>query len=209
MKQVLMIFARNPVLGQVKQRIACVLGEAAALRIYKRLLGHTLDCIADCIVGCTVPLRCDKWLWYAGGTPTEAAFLPADCTIQHQPTTGHLGERMAFAFAKAFAAGYDEVVIIGSDCDELTTGHLLDAFAQLKTHEAVLGPAADGGYYLLGLREPPPKGLFDHTKWSTDEVHALAMTALAQANRSVALLPTLHDTDYPPPHGSRPHRGFP
>ncbi|HEV2146923.1 MAG TPA: TIGR04282 family arsenosugar biosynthesis glycosyltransferase, partial [Longimicrobiaceae bacterium] len=115
-----------------------------------------------------------------------AAYLPQ--------REGGLGERMRGAFEEAFAAGYRRVVIVGSDLPGLSAGLLRRAFALLDAHEAVLGPARDGGYYLLGLRRPVPE-LFEGIAWSTGEVFAATVARLRQARIEPALLETLADVD--------------
>ena len=185
--QLLMVFARNPVLGKVKQRLAMALGAAQALRIYRRLLQHT--------IALTAPVQVHKWLWYAGGMPQDSAFVPRQYFLHHQPT-GHLGARMAHAFDTAFDAGHTHVVLIGSDCLSLTPKHIAQAFEALQSHDCVIGPALDGGYYLLGLRHLMPS-LFTHTQWGTDQVCQRTIQCLHTAKASHHVLEPLSDLDHP------------
>jgi rSAM/selenodomain-associated transferase 1 len=184
----LLVFARVPTLGKVKSRLAAGVGEPAALAIYHELLAITRAAIAEAGVPATV------WLADAAAVPTaresqEWAGLPACC----QPT-GDLGERMAAAFAAAFAAGARRVAIIGTDCPGLRAAHLTQAVELLRGHDVVLGPATDGGYYLLGLRRPQPE-LFRHKRWSTDSVLADTLADARRLGLRVALLPELRDVD--------------
>ena len=185
----LLVFARVPALGQVKTRLAAGVGAPAALAIYLELLGITRAAIVEAGVPVTV------WLaGTAGPVPTAAEAndwpgMPARC----QPA-GDLGQRMTAAFAAAFAAGATRVAIIGTDCPGLEPAHLTRAFALLDEHEVVLGPATDGGYYLLGLRQPQPE-LFRHKAWSTASVLADTLADARRLGRRVALLPELHDVD--------------
>ena len=183
----LMVFARNPLRGSVKQRLAVSLGADKALIIYKHLLHHTL------MVAKKAP--CAVWLWYAGGLPMTKEFSPPYCALKEQ-SNGHLGQRMAHAFATAFAA-YAPVLIIGSDCWSLSDKHIAQALKALESHDYVLGPAQDGGYYLLGMRCAPVAGLFAHTEWGTASVCQLAMDCLAAAEATYFLLERLVDIDYP------------
>ena len=185
----LLVFARVPALGRVKSRLAAGIGEAAALAVYHELLAITRSTIAEAGVPATI------WLAdTAGPAPsvTEAQEW-AELRTRCQPT-GDLGHRMAAAFAAAFAAGAGRVAIIGTDCPGLRASHLRQAFAQLQTHDVAVGPATDGGYYLLGLRAPQPE-LFLNKTWSTDSVLADTLADAQRLGLSVARLPELRDVD--------------
>jgi rSAM/selenodomain-associated transferase 1 len=111
-----------------------------------------------------------------------------------QPAAESLGERMHQAFAEAFATGAARVVIIGTDCPGLTPELLQAAFEALHRHDMVVGPADDGGYYLLGLRELQP-ALFANKNWSTATVLPDTLADAARLGLGVAQLPVLHDVD--------------
>jgi rSAM/selenodomain-associated transferase 1 len=185
----LLIFAREPVLGRVKTRLAAGIGAEAALAVYRELLAITAKAVAH------VPAT----VWLA-----EAPALPAAPTVPRpewpglpwrvQPATDSLGARMAHAFAEAFGAGAERVAIIGTDCPGLRASLLEQAFAQLSTHDLVLGPADDGGYYLLGLNKLVPE-LFEHKSWSTASVLPDTLADAARLGLRVALLPPLPDID--------------
>lgn len=187
----LLIFAREPVLGRVKTRLAADIGPAAALATYRELLTLTANAVAAAQAPATV------WL-------AEAPAPPANPTQPRpewpglpwhvQPPADSLGERMHHAFAEAFAAGIRRVLIIGTDCPGLTAGLLREAFDQLATHDLVVGPAADGGYYLLGMRQLH-SNLFANKQWSTATVLADTLADAAQLGLRVAQLPTLADID--------------
>jgi rSAM/selenodomain-associated transferase 1 len=185
----LLTFARVPLLGRVKSRLAAGVGEAAALAVYHELLAITHAAIVEAAVPATV------WLADTAGP------LPTTAETQHWPNlaarcqpAGDLGLRMATAFADAFAARAGRVAIIGTDCPGLRAAHLTQAFALLETHEVVLGPATDGGYYLLGLRQPQPE-LFQNKAWSTKSVLTDTMADARRLGLRVALLPELRDVD--------------
>lgn len=185
----LLVFARVPALGRVKSRLAAGVGQPAALAVYRELLAITRTAIAASGVPATV------WLADTAGpkpTASEAADWP-EMTICCQEN-GDLGQRMAAAFTAAFAAGAGRVAIIGTDCPGLQAAHLSQAFALLASHDVVLGPATDGGYYLLGLRQPQPE-LFQHKVWSTDSVLADTLADAQRLGLRVALLPELRDVD--------------
>ncbi|HEU4561796.1 MAG TPA: TIGR04282 family arsenosugar biosynthesis glycosyltransferase [Longimicrobium sp.] len=186
----ILLFVRAPELGRVKTRLAAEIGARAALRVYRRLAEHA---VAEArAVGDDVALRIHftpanageavrTWLGGEG-----AAYLPQ--------ADADLGGRMRAAFEAAFSEGHRRVVIIGSDLPGLTAELLRDAFAGLDHHPAVIGPAEDGGYYLLGLREMIPE-LFHGIPWSTGEVFGRTMAKLRSLGITPARLPALGDVD--------------
>ena len=187
----LIVFAREPVPGQVKTRLIPALGADGAAQLYRRLLGIALRATA------ATPCA-HRQLWCAGAPAAggECARLAAGhgCTLHHQGA-GDLGARISAALTEALAAT-DRAVLIGSDCPDYTPAYLSAALAALDDHDAVLGPAADGGYVLIGLRRPAP-ALFTGISWSTPTVLAETRAALRQLGLTWAELPTLHDLDCP------------
>ena len=107
---------------------------------------------------------------------------------------GDLEARLVAAFSAAFTDGFGMVAAIGSDCVELTAVHFAEAWQALETHDAALGPAVDGGYYLLALRAPHPE-LFRDIAWSTAAVCRQTLDRAEAAGLRVHLLPTLRDVD--------------
>lgn len=199
----LLVFAREPVLGRVKTRLAAGIGAEAALAVYRKLLSLTAAAVAEAQVPATV------WLAEApaAAPPTEApvAAPPAGAPAlprpewpglpwRVQPPAGSLGARMAHAFGDAFAAGATQAVVIGTDCPGLSAALLHQAFELLLAHDVVLGPAADGGYYLLGMNELEEE-LFANKNWSTATVLPDTLADAARLGLRVAQLPTLHDVD--------------
>ncbi|HVH12616.1 MAG TPA: TIGR04282 family arsenosugar biosynthesis glycosyltransferase [Longimicrobium sp.] len=186
----ILVFVRAPEAGAVKTRLAAAIGDDAALRIYRRLAEHTV-CEAAALDADGVQLR----LQY---TPADAGddvrgWLGARAFYLPQ-AEGDLGARMEDAFARAFADGADQVVIVGSDLPEMSAALLRQAFALLDAHPAVLGPARDGGYYLLGLTRPVG-GVFDGIAWSTPDVLAATIKRFHAAGIEPALLDELGDVD--------------
>lgn len=182
--QALLIFTRNPEPGKCKTRLAATIGDRAALDIYIHLLRHTAR-------ECAGLATADKYVYYseypgADGIWDPGAFHPE---VQAGPD---LGARMQQAFETAFARGYKRVVLIGSDLPDLTTADLQQAFGALKTHEAVLGPAADGGYYLIGLTRMIP-GLFENKPWGGSRVLEATLSDLSGI--AVSLLSEKNDVD--------------
>lgn len=185
----LLVFARVPALGRVKSRLAVGVGQPAALAVYRELLAITNAAIVEAGVPATVWLADTASAEPTGAEAIEWAAHAARC----QPE-GDLGARMTTAFAIAFITGAARVVIIGTDCPELRASHLIQAFGALETADVVLGPATDGGYYLLGLRQPQPE-LFANKAWSTDSVLADTLADAHRLGLRVALLPELRDVD--------------
>lgn len=185
MKSTLLIFIRNPKLGQVKTRLARTLGDAEALRIYHLLLEKTRMAVLDCPV--------ERCLLYSDFVAENDAWNPESFQkVVQQP--GDLGERMEAAFQMAFETGSHKVAIIGSDCPELSGAVLQQAFDLLDTVDFVLGPVPDGGYYLLGMKAMEPS-VFHHIEWSTETVRAKTLERINALGKTCALLPMLMDVD--------------
>ena len=181
----LLIFTRNPELGKVKSRLAADVGDKNALEIYKILLNHTFNI--------TKNLAIDKQVWYSENIPKSDLWSTADFKKMLQPETEDLGERMEFAFKKGFYEGYQNIIIIGSDLYDISPSEIEHAFQLLKNNNAVIGPATDGGFYLLGLSNPIPE-LFKNKKWGTNTV--LKDTLINLKNYSFEQLDPKNDVDY-------------
>jgi len=184
-KCLLMIFVKKPEAGNVKTRLAATIGDEKALDIYLQLLERTQEV--------TRPLPCHKTVYY---TPEIVDFDLFDNQNYRKALQqeGDLGKRMQVAFENAFAQGYEKVCIIGSDCYELDTDILKEAFAQLNEKDLVIGPATDGGYYLLGMNKMNTF-LFRNKDWSTPSVLSDTLDDIKEANLSFTLLPVLTDID--------------
>ena len=183
-KNIVLIFTRNPELGKVKSRLAKGVGQENALEIYKKLLSHTKGVVStlNCTkrVGYSVNVR-DNDMWDNG------------IFEKFRQEGEDLGVRMYNAFEKAFADGYDNVLIVGSDLYDLRASHINEAFDALHSNDAVIGPAQDGGYYLLGMNKLV-KEVFYNKEWGGDTVFASTMNDLATAK--VHQLETLNDIDF-------------
>jgi rSAM/selenodomain-associated transferase 1 len=184
---VTLVFVRAPEAGRVKTRLAATLGNEGALRVYRRLAEHTVR------EARSVDAELRIHFTPAGKEHEVRAWLGDGARYLAQ-AGGGLGERMEEAFRAAFADGAGRVVIVGSDLPGLSAALLRRAFDALDEHPAVLGPARDGGYYLLGMRMIIP-GVFDDVPWSTDVVLARTLERMRAAGVEPALLPTLADVD--------------
>ncbi|MFX1521628.1 MAG: TIGR04282 family arsenosugar biosynthesis glycosyltransferase [Promethearchaeota archaeon] len=180
----LIILIRNPILGCVKTRLATDIGDAKALQIYKVLLKYTYSITRE--------VQCSRLLFYSDfidenddwGTDNFTKFLQVGSSF---------GERMRQAFEVALE-NHAKAVIIGSDCTELTPEIIREAFNQLDAFDVTLGPAKDGGYYLLGLKKVYPE-LFMNKQWSTSTVFSDTINDINRLGLSLFLLPVLSDID--------------
>lgn len=179
----LIIFTRNPELGKVKTRLAATIGDQAALDIYTLLLEHTASITKD--------LDVDKQVHYSVAIRENDLWDNAvfDKKQQHG---SDLGARMERAFQQGFEDGYERIVIIGSDMYDLSTRDLEEAFSKLEEHDFVIGPAEDGGYYLLGMKRLKQE-LFRNKAWGTHTV--LPMTLEDLEGESMHWLPIRNDVD--------------
>jgi uncharacterized protein len=184
-KNALIIFARNPVLGKVKTRIASTAGEEAALSIYQQLLRHTHDVVMD--------VAADKFVFYSDHIRLNDLW---DHESFHKflQSGDTLGEKMNLAFERSFNKGYEKICTIGSDCYELTKEIIEEAFDKLSDNNMVVGPATDGGYYLLGMQQLYP-AVFALSNWSTHTVLGETLEIIHSLQLSYSLLPVLSDID--------------
>jgi rSAM/selenodomain-associated transferase 1 len=179
----LIIFTRNPELGKCKTRLAAVIGDTAALAIYTFLIEHT--------VGITKSLKVDKQVHYSQNVHHNDLWNDATYSKKKQQGSD-LGERMNYAFKQGFEEGYKNIIIIGSDIYDLIQLDIEKAFTMLEHNNYVLGPAADGGYYLLGMKRLN-ENIFRNKDWGTDTV--LQDTILDLEAETIAMLDIRNDID--------------
>ena len=182
-KNLLLVFTRNPELGKVKTRLAKTVGNATALKIYTFLLKRTRDIV--------VKVSADKAVYYSVKV-RENDIWDASIFQKHQQVGEDLGIRMLHAFKNGFKAGYEKVMIIGSDLYDLTAETIENAFIALENNEVVIGPAEDGGYYLLGMNSLEEK-VFKNKDWGTETVRKDTLEDLK--DKKVFLLGELNDVD--------------
>lgn len=182
-RNLLLIFTRNPELGKVKTRLAKTVGDENALEIYRLLLKKTQE-VAEKVTA-------DKAVFYSEKIIQNDHWNPA--IFQKFPQIeGDLGCKMQHAFEQSFEKGFEKVAIMGSDLYDITPEIIEDAFHQLELNDIVLGPAKDGGYYLLGMKSLH-KSIFQQKKWGTATV--LSDTLKDIADKKVSLLEELNDID--------------
>lgn len=180
----LIIFTRNPEPGKVKTRIAKDVGDITAFKIYNFLLEHT--------VSVTRNLAVSKEVYYSEAIPKNDIWEKEIYSKNLQKGKG-LGERMKNAFQEGFKNGYQNIIIIGSDLYDLQQEDLEKAFQLLREKDAVIGPATDGGYYLLGMNQLFPE-VFEDKEWGTSSV--LEDTLKDLKGKNIALLEARNDVDY-------------
>ncbi|MDB6055523.1 MAG: hypothetical protein JWN25_3046 [Verrucomicrobiales bacterium] len=183
----LLIFVKAPRLGQVKSRLAKDIGEIAALHAYRTLSLEVVNSLQSlksvdiCFTPPDAQEELEHFIKVSGW-----GFIPQ--------TDGDLGDRLSAAFRSAFAEGFSRVVIIGSDCPYVLPSDITEAFDNLKAFPLVLGPASDGGYWLIGLNTMA-EGLFQSMPWSTDQLLQHTLKAASNLNLPFQQLRELSDID--------------
>jgi len=187
MPRILGIYVKQPVPGRVKTRLAEDVGAGAAVAIYQAFLRDVItrfQDVADERFLCFTPETSESRNWFQSVGKDSFEYWP-------QPA-GSLSERLAGFFD--FAGLPDNpVVVIGSDSPSLPLDYVDQAFQHLNKRDAVLGPATDGGFYLLGLRRPRP--VFEGIDWSTSRVLGQIAAKIAAENATLAVLPPWYDVD--------------
>jgi len=185
MDNALIIFVRNLEKGKVKKRLAKSLGEDKAIAVYKFLLEYTKDVTISC--------KYSLFVFYSHYIHINDVF-DDNVFSKHVQEGNDLGEKMKNAFQKVFELGCKNVCIIGSDCYELQTEIVQEAFEKLPEKDIVIGPATDGGYYLLGMKKLYP-GLFINKDWGTSAVLDDTLETIKKTGLSSSQLPVLNDID--------------
>lgn len=183
-KKALIIFTRNPELGKVKTRLVKSVGDESALKIYEFLLKHTVEI--------TEKLNVDKYVFYSENIHRDDIWNP-DIFRKKMQSGNDLGQRMQNAFSEIFGMGYEKVLIVGSDIYELQQKDIENAYEALQTSPFIIGPAKDGGYYLLGMKELNSE-IFQNKNWGTNRV--LEDTLNDLKNKQYILLEEMNDVDY-------------
>jgi len=184
-KKRLIIFVKNPIEGEVKTRLASSLGDEKALEVYQQLLKITAGVAED--------VNAEKLVSYSKYVEESDDFDETifDKSVQKK---GNLGEKMKHAFRDGFDEGFNRIVLIGSDCPEITQSLIDEAFIELSEADSVIGPSDDGGYYLIGLSRFMPE-IFDDVEWSTSSVFSSTITTLDDLEATYHVLKKLNDID--------------
>lgn len=192
MKQTLLIMAKAPRPGHCKTRLCPPLSFEQAAELYRCFLQDTLANACRALAHTSVPTTL-VLTHPQGDEDAMLRYLPPGTTLRVQPN-GDLGARLTGLFAESLADVGDRVVIIGTDSPTMPGVFLHDAFAALETHDVTLGPARDGGYYLIGLKQLEPR-LFTGVDWSTDRVYTQTLERARELSLRVHHLPVWHDVD--------------
>ncbi len=185
----ILLFIKVPIKGRVKSRLASMLGDDAALEIYKNFVLDILDTIEKTGHPCIIFFHPPD----ARNAVTEWLGPGRDCLPQHG---NDLGQRMADAFATIFKKGVTRAILIGSDLPDLPADFLTGAIQSLDDHDSVLGPARDGGYYLIGFRRDTfVPDVFHGIEWGGSRAFTETRRKLEQVKRSVYLVPEWRDVD--------------
>ncbi len=191
-EDLVIIFTRFPEPGQVKTRLIPALGAQGAADCQRQMSEQIIRQVKELQRYKAIGLQ----IHYQGGKAKMMAAWLGDELDYHPQSTGDIGRRMAAAFRRAFAAGNRRIILVGSDCPALSAAILHTAFNKLKRLDLVLGPAMDGGYYLIGLNHPCP-ALFTDLNWSTGKVLAETLQKAGEQGLSVSQVDTLYDIDRP------------
>lgn len=184
MKNALIIFQKNPTLGKVKTRLAATVGDENAMKIYKVLVEHTHTIVA--------PILAKKYLYFSDYIDEDGRWNDYSRKVQKGDD---LGLRMFHALQEVRNEGAERVVVIGTDCYELSTEIIENAFEKLENADYCIGPALDGGYYLIGT-SCLDKAVFIGKEWSTENVFQEAKTSIESLGKTLHELPVLSDVDY-------------
>ncbi|MEZ5058470.1 MAG: TIGR04282 family arsenosugar biosynthesis glycosyltransferase [Saprospiraceae bacterium] len=184
MERGLLIFIKNPQLGKAKTRLATSIGKEKALEVYKELLNHTRKVVKE------VDAR--RMVFYSSFINKEDQWT-SDLFEKHLQTGLDLGDRMKNGFEEGFKKAAP-LIIIGSDCAQLSPEIIEKAFEKLKDYDFVIGPAEDGGYYLLGMNSFQPF-VFEQINWSTEKVAEQTRQRILSLGMTVAEVDTLSDVD--------------
>jgi len=183
--QALIIFVRNPDHGKVKTRLATSIGKDESLEVYKKLLQHTFLQ--------TKSLNVNKFVFYVDQIGTDDIW--AEGSYQKNVQQGiDLGDRMYQAVKSVSESCAGSTILIGSDCPEIDEDLLKRAFNILDTRDLVIGPATDGGYYLIGMNDPYFE-LFKNISWSSPAVLSETLQKARELHLDLELLKELSDID--------------
>ena len=170
--------------GKVKTRLAAAIGDEKATAIYRELVNHTIRVASK--------VNAEKIIFLSEDTGKNFAEVKGFNTSLQKGND--LGERMRNAFDELFQEGYEQAVLIGSDCPAISPPILEKAFEELDQSDIVIGPAEDGGYYLIGMKRLYAE-LFENMKWSNQDVFSTTQARCEQFKLTVVLLPILPDVD--------------
>jgi rSAM/selenodomain-associated transferase 1 len=184
MKKAIIIFQKNPELGKVKTRLAATIGDKDAMKIYMVLLEHTHKLANQ--------IEAKKYLYFSDFIENDEKWNTYERKVQNGED---LGLRMFNAISEVKKDGFEQIVVLGTDCYELTVDIIIEAFDKLENNDYCIGPALDGGYYLIGTKKPDVD-VFLGKEWSTETVFREAKQSVQDLGKKLAILEALSDVDY-------------
>lgn len=195
------VFTKYPHPGQVKTRLAAVIGGEKACLLHTKMAYHVLnqaislqkEQIADCLIFFHGENEKLMLKWFQNGLDPQFIHEPLRFFEQQGDD---LGMRMFNAFKQMSAMKYKKMLLMGTDCPEITAEILKNAISALSTKDVIFGPAQDGGYYLIGMKTPYST-LFQGIPWSREDTLYQSLLRCRRHGISYALLSTLHDIDRP------------
>lgn len=188
----IIIMTRYPEPGRVKTRLIPALGDAGACLLHRKMVEHTMATVRDFIL----VFPADIFVFFHGGSEKLMASWLGDEAAYLPQAAGSLGDKMKDAFLAVFNRGYETAMMMGTDCPAIDSPLLSQAFSFMDQADMVVGPAADGGYYLLGLKQVYDP-LFKGISWGTVVVLTQTLLAARNENLKVSRLPELRDIDRP------------
>ncbi len=189
LSQKLIIFTRFPEAGKTKTRLISTLGPEGAAQFQKEMTEATLKTVNG-LKNTSIEIRFE-----GGDKGLIKNWLGKQFSIEPQGP-GDLGKKMERAFEESFDEGKNRIIIIGTDCPSITPEIIQNAFMALNDNDLALGPAKDGGYYLIGLRNKVPQ-LFQDIRWGTEEVFQKTFDVAKKLGLGIYLAETLSDIDRP------------
>lgn len=183
MKEAIIVFQKNPKEGHTKTRLAATIGHPNAMRVYGELVRHAHDVIGS--------FEAHKYLFFSDFVEDDIRWANYHKYVQ---SGEDLGLRMFNALNRVHNQGVNRVVLIGTDCYQLSGAIIREALDSLKTSDYCIGPALDGGYYLIGARSTDEE-VFLNKEWSTATVFQEAIDSIQKINKTVHVLPALSDVD--------------
>ncbi len=187
MKDLLILYVKNPIPGKVKTRLAADIGTRNAVEVYRRLLKISKEALQG--------IKYDIWISFDSHIDTNNIWVDTDYKLIVQPE-GDLGKKMENDFRRAFSKGYNRVCLLGSDIYDINSQIINTAFDKLISNDSVIGPSYDGGYYLIGFIEKAfHRSFFEDIEWSTNQVYGSTINKFQIKKISTVTLPFLHDID--------------
>lgn len=188
----LFIMTRFPEAGRTKTRLIPALGAEGAAQLQRQMTEYLLTRFQRLRHSCQLRLE----VHFTGGSAAQMTHWLGDHVRLKPQCPGHLGQRLSHAFEQGFGIGLERILMVGSDCPGIGKTQIVQALNRLDTHDVVLGPAEDGGYYLVGLKAPQPE-LFERISWGQSCVLDQTVAIAARHDLSVSLLSPLPDIDRP------------